>query len=82
MKCRIGDTVLWRGAFGTQLPQKAKVVGLEVTEEPRSKYGNEVEEVDECMIDDGCVLFILDNGHWAYSDQINLIRPESKEHET
>lgn len=69
-KIKIGDTVEWRGAFGMQEPKPAKVIGMEVTEWPRDKYGETVEEADWKLVQQNRVLFTLDNGHWAYSEQI------------
>jgi hypothetical protein len=67
---KVGDTVLWKGAFGMQPAQKAKVVMMELTPGPRQKYGEDVEKVSWDMVHQNRVLFTLDNGHWAYSDQI------------
>jgi hypothetical protein len=38
MEIRIGDTVLWRGAFGQALERKAKVIGIERSGLQRDKY--------------------------------------------
>ena len=68
---KIGDTVWWRGAFGMDAPRQAKVKAMERTENPRDKYG--VEDLDSApwsLVRQNKVLFTLDNGHWAYSDQI------------
>jgi len=35
----IGDTVVWRGNFGTAAPVNAVVVSMEITHEPRVKAG-------------------------------------------
>jgi len=67
---KVGDTVLWRGAFGSAPAQKAKVVDMELTAGPRQKYGDTVEEAPWKAVLENRVLFTLDNGHWAYSDQI------------
>lgn len=72
MKVKIGDTVKWRGGFGMDAPRSAVVAGLSITDYPREKYGEEVDEVDSSLIDQNRVLFDLENGHWAYSDQIEL----------
>lgn len=70
---KIGDTVHWRGCFGMNAPMSAKVVCMELTEYPRSKNGVEVDEVTVDMVAKNRVLFTLDNNHWAYSEQIEII---------
>ena len=72
MKIKIGDTVTYRGGFGTQLPKTAVVEDLEVTDVPRCKEGEQVDEVDESLVKENRVLFTLDDGHWCYSEQIVL----------
>ena len=67
---KVGDKVMWSGAFGSQKPVPAKVVSMEITDEPREKYGEPAKEVSWDLINQNRVLFVLDNGHWAYSDQI------------
>ena len=70
---KIGDTVLWSGGFGTNVAKPVKVEAMEVTDEPREKYdGEDVDEVDVELIEQNRVLFTLDNGTWAYSDQITV----------
>lgn len=68
---KVGDTVVWRGCFGSEPPQKAKVETLEITKEPHTKYGREVKEADWASVYADCVVFGLDNGHWAYGCQIS-----------
>lgn len=70
MKVKIGDAVKWKGAFGMDAPRTVHVVEMEVTDTPRSKYGKQVTEVDVELIKKNRVLFTLDNGTWAYSEQI------------
>lgn len=70
-KLKIGDTVMWCGWFGAHAPKPAVVTGMEVTKQPRDKYGKQVKEVDWSLVEDNRVCFMLDNGHWAYSDQIS-----------
>jgi len=67
---KVGDTVTWRGCWGTALPIEVKVEGMEVTEQRRSKYGESVQAVSWDLVQQNYVLFDLDNGSWAYSDQI------------
>jgi len=66
---KVGDYVMWRGAWGTEVPKKAKVIGLELTRSPKDKEGVIVEQVkagDHFLVD-------LDNGKWAYGWQIKPI---------
>ena len=69
---KIGDNVNWRGGFGNDLPLSAKVTGMSITEHPREKYGEPVIEVAKDLVRHNRVVFELDNGHWCYSDQIDL----------
>ena len=64
---RKGTQVVYRGGFGADAPKIAVVTGVERTEYPREKYGDEVESVH---LDDHYVL-TLNNGHWCYSDQVD-----------
>ena len=64
----VGDTVWWRGNFGTSGSKKAKVVRIEVVERGEKEGGTLVETVPWAMKDS--IVVDLDNGHWAYGDQI------------
>lgn len=70
-KLKIGDKVMWRGSFGWDDPAPAIVVAMEVTEEPREKFGNPVDEIEWNVVEENRVLVTLDNGHWAYSEQLS-----------
>lgn len=72
MKIKVGDTVMWRGGFGSCVPLPAIIDRMEVTTHPRCKYGKMVDEVAIELIEANRVLFTLDNGHWAYSEQIKV----------
>lgn len=50
----VGQTVMWRGGFGTDIPLPARIVG----------FGSK----------NGRALVDLDNGHWAYLDQIQAVK--------
>ena len=65
---KVGDTVMWRGGFGSDAPRKAKVVGIEVCP-AGSKYGAPRESVEWSKIHS--VVVDLDNGHWAKGHQIS-----------
>ncbi len=67
-KLKIGDTVKWRGGFGSEAPVLAKVEGIEITN--GGKYGDPVDEVDWSKVRDRNVTVDLNNGHWAYASQI------------
>lgn len=66
----IGDTVVWRGSFGTAAPVNAVVVSMEITHEPRAKAGIPTAQAFWKDVRDNRVLFTLDNGKWAYGEQI------------
>ena len=71
MTIKVGDKVMWRGCFGTDPAREATITSLEITDIPRTKYGDEVDEVSWEDVRSNRVLFGFDNGHWAYSDQID-----------
>ena len=66
---KVGDTVVWRGCFGSEEAKNAVVKGIELCEKRRSKYGVKVTEVPWDKKD--YIIVSLDNGHWAYGDQIS-----------
>ena len=71
---QVGDIVSWRGSWGTEPPRAAKVIGIEKTERPREKNGQSVNSV---MVEEKYrAVFSLDNGHWAYGNQIQHIEDE------
>ena len=65
-----GDTVIWRGSWGNDLPKEAKVTSIEICPNGM-KNGEEVNEVPWDMVNGRNVVVDLDNGHWAYGDQIS-----------
>lgn len=65
----VGDKVMWRGTFGKDAPLPAHVTCIEKTERPNQKEGSTVEAISWDDID--CSVIDLDNGHWAYGDQIS-----------
>lgn len=68
-RLKVGDQVLWRGAWGEGKEEKATVTRIEATAQVHEKYGNEVSKVDW----DKPFIVDLDNGHWAYSTQLKPI---------
>lgn len=69
---KIGDTVLWRGGFGSETARLAVVEGIEIT--GGYKYGDSVDEVPWSEVYDRNVTVDLENGHWAYAEQIRKNR--------
>lgn len=67
-KLKVGDTVLWSGGFGSEPLKEAKVMGIEKCKSG-SKYGKPVGSVDWSLVNRE-VTVDLDNGHWAYGNQI------------
>lgn len=65
---KIGDEVIWRGSWGKDAPQLAKVEEIEITN--GGKYGNSVDEVEWSEVYERNLVVTLDNGHWAYASQI------------
>lgn len=68
---KIGDYVMWCGAWGKDPAQKVKVIGIEVTEAPRMKYGIEVKETPWSVVKGNCAVLSLDNNHWCYGSQVS-----------
>ena len=71
-KLKVGDTVIWRGSWGSDSPEKAKVEGIEINTHG-GKHGDDVEECDWSEVTrDNCIIS-LDNSHWAYGNQIKPV---------
>jgi hypothetical protein len=66
---RVGDVVEWRGAWGTQPPQIARVETIDQTQARNQKYGDPVEEFRW----DSHFVVGLDNGFWAYGYQLSPV---------
>lgn len=71
-KIKIGDEVMWRGAWGSQPARPARIESMELCELPRMKYGVSVTEAFASDKDRLCVS--LTNGSWAYGFQIEPIK--------
>lgn len=69
---KVGDTVQWRGGFGRDEPRPAVIDHMEITTEPRCKYGDPAESVSFELVRSNRVVFGLTNGHWCYAEQIDL----------
>lgn len=65
----IGDTVVWRGAWGHDEPKDAKVTHIEKCE-PMMKNGESVSYVPWSEVNSRQIVVDLDNGHWAYGNQL------------
>ncbi len=72
---KIGDTVLWRGGFGSEPARLAVVEGIEITN--GGKYGDSVDEVPWSEVYDRNVTVDLYNDHWAYGEQIRKNRMQN-----
>ena len=73
-KLKEGDKVKWRGGWGADAPKEAIVESMELCKEG-SKYGKPVKSVDWGTVKGGRrVVVNLDNGHWAYGDQLSEIK--------
>ena len=68
---KIGDEVSWRGAWGRQASKIAVVTEIEITN--GDKYGRSVSSVGWTRVRDRNVVVTLDNGHWAYGEQISRV---------
>lgn len=73
----IGDTVSWRGAWGTQPAQDAVVRDI-IKCEAGTKYGNSTSEIKWDSIDGRNIIVDLTNGSWAYGNQITQL-PQDNE---
>lgn len=66
---KIGTCVLYRTGFGHGNHRVGHVTRIEQTDEPHVKYGTEVTSVPS----NAHYVIDLDNGHWAYSHQVECI---------
>lgn len=69
-----GDQVWWRGSWGNDSWEKAKIVGIELVNDGQKQGGIVVEQIP-VEVKDHCV-FDLANGHWAYGYQIKEVTNE------
>lgn len=69
-KIKVGDTVMWRGGFGSFAPVPAVVESIEQTTERRSKYGGK-QVTEAAWANKDYLLVDLANGHWAYGEQLS-----------
>jgi hypothetical protein len=71
-KFRVGDEIVYRPSWGSGVETVVRIESMEVTRYPREKYGHPADEVDVGLVEENRVVMTLDNGHWAYSDQVDL----------
>lgn len=67
---KVGDRVMWRGAFGFGPAKPAVVVDMQRVA-PGDKYGDNVDEMPWDEVRRGYCVVSLDNGHWAYGTQLD-----------
>jgi len=68
----VGDTVMWRGAWGAEPPFNAKVMSIEKVG-LGVKNGVEVESIPWSQVKGRNIVVTLDNQHWAYGSQLERI---------
>jgi hypothetical protein len=68
---KIGTKVNWRGAWGKQPAKEATVTGITIG--CVGKVGHNVPNVHWELVNDRSVIVDLDNGHWAYGNQISKV---------
>lgn len=66
---KVGDTVLWRGGFGSEPAQEATVAKIVLVDEGKRELA-QVGEIAWGMVDTRLVIVDLANGRWAYGAQI------------
>jgi hypothetical protein len=72
-KLKVGDKVMWRGAWGTEPPKEAIVESIEICKEG-CKEGRPVKSVDWWTVESGRkVVVTLNNSHWAYGNQLSKL---------
>ena len=77
---RVGDSVLWRGGWGSEMEKLAKVKAIQVNSSNGSKYGEDVQSVGWDTVVERKVIVDLDVAsgiddvgqlsHWAWGNQI------------
>lgn len=71
-KLKVGDQVMWKGAFGHAPAVKAKVLNIE--KNCKAKHGESVDEINWSEVNSREVVVDLDTNCWAYGTQIKPIR--------
>ncbi len=68
----VGDTIRYRPSFGRGEPITGTIATMELTPNPREKYGVSVDQVNVEAIRDNLVMFSFEEGSWCYSEQVIL----------
>lgn len=72
-RLKVGDKVMWRGAWGSEPAKMATVETMQLCAEG-SKYGKDIKSADWDVVKNGRKIIVdLDNGHWAYGNQLSKI---------
>lgn len=61
----VGDTVNWRGGWGRDIPLSAKIENISLV-----NGDSMLESVPWSLLSDRQVVVDLDNGYWAYGEQL------------
>lgn len=69
---RVGDTVIWRGAWGQDPAKEAVVDVIEADADFEDRVGRPVESLPWSRVPQS--ILTLTNGHWAYGYQISPFR--------
>jgi hypothetical protein len=69
-KINVGDTVSWRGCWGSEDPLPAKVEKIEINTNG-GKDGDSVMTAYWHEMTRENAILSLDNGHWCYGNQVS-----------
>lgn len=74
-KLKIGDKVMWRGGWGTEPAKEAIIEEIDLCP-VGCKHGKSVNSVawETIKNEKRTVVVTLDNGHWAYGNQLTEIK--------
>ena len=71
-KLTVGDKVIWRGAWGKDIPKEATVTHIDY---PYGKQDIRIKSVDWDFVMSGRDIIVsLSNGSWAYGFQLSEIK--------
>jgi hypothetical protein len=73
-RLKVGDKVMWRGAWGTEPAKEVTVESMQQCPQG-SKYGKDIKSANWTVVmGSRKILVDLDNGHWAYGNQLSPIK--------